>query len=105
MFDWVTQNWYYIVFIALVVLVVIYGFMTGKVKEWLKYAVYLAEKELGSGTGQLKLHEVYDFFVETFPIFAKIVPFALFSKWVDEALVWLKDQLEKNENIRNLIAE
>ena len=33
---------------------------TAKVKEWLLFAVVQAEKELGSGTGQLKLRYVYN---------------------------------------------
>lgn len=103
--DWLAQNWYYIVFFILVIVGSIYGCMTGKVKEWLKYAVCVAEQELGTGTGQLKLHKVYDMFVEKFPVFAKIVPFSLFSSWVDDALEWMKHQLESNENMRNLISE
>lgn len=98
--QWFIDNWYYVVFIILAILIVIYGCMTGKVKEWLKYAVCFAEKELGTGTGQLKLHKVYDMFVAQFPVFAKLLPFSMFSKWVDLALDWMKDQLEKNESIK-----
>lgn len=98
--DWLINNWYYIVFFILVILICIYGCMTEKVKEWLKYAVTLAEKELGSGTGQLKLRQVYDWFVDTFPVFSKILPFAIFSKMVDGALEWLRIELEKNNNIK-----
>ncbi|MFR6482019.1 MAG: hypothetical protein ACLUPD_10785 [Anaerotignum faecicola] len=42
-----------------------------KVKEWLLLAVTEAEKELGSGTGQLKLRYVYDLFLRRFPAVAK----------------------------------
>lgn len=101
--NWLIQNWYYIVFFALVVLICIYGCMSGKVKEWLKWAVSEAECYLGSGTGQLKLREVYDMFVTTYPLFSKIVPFNVFSKWVDLALEWLSEQLAKNPNIANYI--
>ena len=31
-----------------------------KVREWLLYAVTKAEKELGGGTGQIKLRYIYD---------------------------------------------
>ena len=66
-----------------------------KVAEWLKYAVTEAEKYLGGGTGQLKLRQVYDWFTERFPIIAAILPFRVFSAWVDVAL----ETLEKwNEN-------
>lgn len=93
-------TWYNVVFVVLAVCVVAYGISMGKVKEWLKWAVCVAEEELGSGTGQLKLHMVYDMFVEKFPFIASILPFSIFSKWVDLALEWMREQLDKNENIR-----
>ena len=66
-----------------------------KITEWLKYAVTEAEKTLGGGTGQLKLRQVYDWFTEQFPIIAAVLPFRVFSAWVDVAL----ETLEKwNEN-------
>lgn len=40
-----------------------------KVREWLLYAVTKAEKELGGGTGQIKLRYVYDMFVARFILF------------------------------------
>lgn len=89
----------YILAVIIIVLLLIYGIMTNKVKEWLKFAVTFAEKELGSGTGQLKLREVYDWFLNMFPVFSKIVPFNIFSKWVDLALEWMREQLENNNNI------
>ena len=49
-----------------------------KVKEWLLWAVAEAEKELGSGTGQLKLRYVYDMFIVKFPSLAKIISFETF---------------------------
>ena len=93
-------TWYNVVFVVLAICVVAYGISFGKVKEWLKWAVCFAEQELGSGTGQLKLRMVYDMFVEKFPFIASILPFSIFSKWVDLALEWMREQLEKNENIR-----
>lgn len=98
--NWLANNWYYIVFCILAVIVSIYGCTSGKAKEWLKWAVCYAEEQLGSGTGQLKLRMVYDMFVEKFPALASILPFSIFSKWVDLALEWMREQLEKNENIR-----
>ena len=93
-------TWYNIVFVVLAVCVVAYGISVGKVKEWLKWAVCVAEEELGSGTGQLKLRMVYDMFVEKFPFIASILPFSIFVMWVDLALEWMREQLDKNENIR-----
>lgn len=67
------------------------------VKEWLKYAVVEAEKALGTGTGQLKLHYVYDLAVKQFSWLAGLIPFETFSGWVDEALDWMNKQLEENQ--------
>ena len=99
----IANDWYWIFVVVLLILVLIYGIMTGKSIHWLKYGVSLAEKELGSGTGQLKLHTVYDMFIERFPIFSKLVPFNVFSDWVDLALDWLREQLDKNPNIKGII--
>ena len=103
--EWLIENWYYIVFFIAVILICVYGCMTGKVKEWLKYAVIEAEKYLGTGTGQLKLRAVYDMFVEAYPIFSKILPFSIFSRMVDDALEWMRIQLENNVNIKCYVEE
>ena len=68
------------------------------IKEWLKYAVIEAEKALGSGTGQLKLHMVYDMAVKQFPWIVQLVPFDVFSLWVDEALEWMRLQLNDTQD-------
>ena len=101
-----SENWYVIV-VVLVLAFGIYYTITNKqkVREWLKYAVTITEKELGSGTGQLKLRQVYDMFIERFPVFSKLVPFSTFSIWVDEALIFLREQLEKNEAIKNFVEQ
>jgi len=101
--SWLAENWYNIVFVIVAVCVAFYGIAAGKVKEWLKWAVLVAEKELKSGTGQAKLHMVYDMFVEKFPAIASVLPFSIFSKWVDLALEWMRDQLDKNENIKAIV--
>ena len=67
------------------------------IKEWLKFAVVDAEKELGSGTGQLKLRMVYNMAVKQFPFIVQLIPFDIFSGWVDEALDWMRDQLAENK--------
>lgn len=74
-----------------------------KVIEWLKYAVTEAEKMLGGGTGQLKLRLVYDWFVKQFPAVAAVVPFRVFSAWVDVALDTMKKWLDDNKNFANYI--
>lgn len=74
-----------------------------KVKEWLLLAVTQAEKELGGGTGQLKLRYVYDLFLTKFPWLAKIISFAQFSLYVDEALEKMKEMLKSNVAVQNLV--
>lgn len=101
--NWFLSNWQIILFCILAVIIIVYAVMTGKTVEWLKYAVAKAEEELGTGTGQLKLRKVYDWFIAKFPVFSKIVPFPIFSKWVDLALAWLNEQLSKNDFIRSKI--
>lgn len=70
-----------------------------KLKEWLLWAVIEAEKEFGKETGAIKLRYVYDLFVTTFPWLAKILSFELFSNFVDEALVKMRELLENNAKI------
>lgn len=74
-----------------------------KVIEWLKYAVSMAEKELGEKTGQLKLRRVYDWFIEKFPKLSSIIPFATFSKWVDVALQTLDKWIDSKNAVANYI--
>lgn len=107
--EFVTNYWYVIVgLIAIIALVVarVKGFIKlptdkqiERVKEWLKYAVTEAEKELGTGTGQAKLRLVFDMFIQRFPIFSKFITFQTFSDWVDIALEWLNKQLSENKNL------
>lgn len=74
-----------------------------KVKEWLLWAVTEAEKELGSGTGALKLRQVYDLFVTRFPWLAKAISFELFSEMVDEALEEMRSLLNTNKAARAFV--
>lgn len=74
-----------------------------KIKEWLLYAVMEAEKELGSGTGQVKLRYVYDKFIAKFPYLAKVISFETFSHLVDEALEKFESLLESNKNLQTYV--
>lgn len=76
-----------------------------KIKEWLLFAVIQAEKELGSGTGMLKLRFVYDKFIERFPSLAPVVPFEIFSCWVDEVLKDMRHLLDTNKDIEAYVKE
>lgn len=74
-----------------------------KVKEWLLWAVTEAEKDLGGGTGKLKLRQVYDLFVQRFPWLAKAVSFELFSSLVDEALDEMREMLDNNQAVKAFV--
>lgn len=73
------------------------------IKEWLKYAVTVTERALGSSTGKLKLQMCWSLATAQFPFITKLISFEQFSNMVDEALVWMKEQLETNPNIRAAI--
>jgi len=87
-------------FIALFALYKLLG--VDKVRSWLLWGVTTAEREFGAGTGKLKLALVYDLFIDKFPMLQAIIPYALFSKLVDLALVEMREML-KNEKITSFI--
>lgn len=110
----ITENWFVIVALAALggsIGYAIYSFVKmpstkqlEKVREWLLYAVTKAEKELGAGTGKIKLRYVYDMFVARFEWLAKVITFDMFSVMVDEALEQMKSMLEENEAVQKLVA-
>ena len=94
-----------IVGVVVGLLIIAYLMVNQKMKiiEWLKYAVSEAEKQLGSGTGQLKLRLVYDWFCDKFPVVAAVLPFVVFSAWVDVALDTFRKWLEVNPRVEKYI--
>ncbi len=109
----IADNWYIILIGIAAIAVVAYliykfaklphGTQIAKLKEWLLYAVAEAEKELGGGTGQLKLRYVYDMFVSKFPYLVKFVSFDFFSKLVDEVLEKFRKILETNKAVKDYV--
>lgn len=110
----ITENWFVIVALAAVggsIGYAIYSFVKmpstkqlNKVREWLLYAVTKAEKELGAGTGKIKLRYVYDMFVARFDWLAKVITFDMFSMMVDDALEQMRTMLETNEAAQKFVA-
>ena len=107
---WLQNNWSLLV---VIVAVVILGAnwlkritalpsdeQLNKVREWLLFAVIMAEKEYQSGTGQLKLRATYNDFLVKFPSLVTVIPFELFSQLVDEALEKMRKLLESNMDIK-----
>lgn len=68
-------------------------------KQWLILAVTQAEKELGGGTGAVKLRYVYDLFIKRFKFLSKVITFEQFSALVDEALEVMRLMIQQNQNV------
>ena len=111
--EFIINYWYIIVAViaALVVAgVAVYRYFglpsdaqLDKAREWLLWAVTEAEKELGGGTGKLKLRQVYDLFVMRFPWLVRVVSFDLFSDMVDDALEEMRSMLQTNTAVKVLV--
>lgn len=89
--------------IVTILLLVVGGIYVKGFKNWLVWAVSQAESMFGSGTGQLKLRYAYELAINRFPTIAKFIPFSLFSKLVDEALVIMRKMIENNGKIAGVI--
>ncbi len=74
-----------------------------QIRGWLLQAVIIAEKTFGSGTGALKLSNVYAEFCKQLPWIAKIISFETFKKYVDDALAEMHSILEKNAAIASVV--
>ena len=111
--EFITEHWYLIVAAIAAVCVIaylIYKFFKlprasqiEKVKEWLLFAVTQAEREFGSGTGQLKLRYVYDMFVTKFPYLVQFISFEAFSNLVDDVLVKFKEMFKSNNALKQYV--
>lgn len=107
--NFILENWFIIlalVAVGMVAGIAVYRFLKQPkaaqlimVRRWLLWAVIEAEKDLGSGTGQLKLRRVYDWFLTRFPWMAKVIPFEMFDKMVVDALDEMRALLEENEAV------
>ena len=108
--EFLVKNWFLIVAAAAVLAMAGYTVFVfvkrprseqiKSVKEWLLWAVTEAERELGSGTGQLKLRYVYNMFIERFDYLATVITFDMFSLLVDEALDKMKEMLGNNKMVK-----
>jgi hypothetical protein len=100
-----------VIFVSLIGVAVCYFLRLEKSKqldmmqEWLLLAVVQAEKELGGGTGQIKLRYVYDLFLSKFSFLSKIITFNQFSSLVDMALMKMNDMLQGNVQLKEYVEE
>lgn len=95
---------YLIIAVLAVIFVMIAAMRYKSFKNWLVYAVSDAEKYLGSGTGKLKIRYAYDLAIKQYPVIAKIIPWSLFSKLIDAALVVMRQMIDDNQMIANVIS-
>ena len=110
---YLAENWAILaVAVIAIVLGVIYAYrfvklppeqQLDKVQQWLLWAVVSAERELGGGTGELKLRSVYDLFVARFPWLAKLISFECFADMVDDALDEMETLLTENKDIHAFV--
>ena len=111
--EFITAHWDSVVVILILVASVIIGTVkflalskekkVEQIQGWLLQAVIKAESNFGSGTGKLKLSDVYDKFCERFPALAKALPFHVFSKYVDESLETMRELLAQNSAIASIV--
>lgn len=99
-----------LIIIAAICLFIVWFLKLGKerqlkvITEWLLLAVIKAEKELGDGTGQVKLRFVYDLFIDKFKFASMFISFNQFSILVDSALEVMKEMISNNDQVRNYIS-
>lgn len=105
-----TNNVIFVLIIAILIIVFLIWFLKlGKaqqikiISEWLILAVIKAEKELGGGTGQVKLRYVYDLFIDKFKFVSMFITFQSFSLLVDGALIVMKEMVSNNNQIKEYI--
>ena len=90
--------------VILIISLVFFAFVRRRnIVEWLVCACAEAEMTYGSGTGYLKLRDVYNEFVKAYPVLSVVVPFECFSALVDKALKSLKEKLSENQAISELV--
>ena len=110
---WIANNWMVIIGLVALVAAVVLAILAfiklptsaqkEKVRKCLLAWVIQAEKELGGGTGKVKLSTVYGTFVTAFPILKNFISFETFSLWVDDALEEMRKLLEQNENLKQVV--
>lgn len=111
--DFIIENWATIIGVVIIVISAVVSIIKfiksgraiqiANIEEWLVYATAMAEKELGGGTGKLKLRYVYDMFVVKFPWLAKIIKFEQFSSMVDKALSNMNNLLASNNAVQTYV--
>lgn len=99
-----------LIIVAAICLFIVWFLKLGKerqlkvITEWLLLAVIRAEKELGDGTGQVKLRFVYDLFIDKFKFSSMFMSFNQFSALVDSALVIMREMISNNDQVKDYVS-
>ena len=105
----IANNWDFVLLIAAALAAVVYFAFKGNksvIMKMLYAPVTEAEKDLGGGTGSLKLAQVVTAIYPKLPGIIKVfVSEKVITGWVEEALAAAKEVWAKNANIANYIGE
>lgn len=113
--NWIVENWFLVVaFVACIAgiagAIIYYVGLPAeeqkkKIRQWLIYACIEAERELQSGTGQLKLRKVWNKLcnISAFASVVKSISFDTFSEWVTDALRKAKEMLINNKTLATYV--
>lgn len=111
--NFIIQNWPILLIVFAVVIVGLSYFIKfiknptkqqlESIKQWAIYACAMAESALGSGTGQLKMRQTYDMFLNKFPALAKMISFEKYQGIAEAALIEFKKMLKENPSIKDLV--
>lgn len=106
--NFILANWDFILLIVAAVAAIVFAIFKGNksvVMKMLYALVTEAEKNMGGGTGSLKLASVIEAIYPKLPAVIKMfVTDTMLKKWVEDALVLAKEEWEKNANIAQYIA-
>lgn len=105
MLEFLAQNWQWLAALVVIAFGLIWTAVKRpkQIQEWLILACAKAEAALGSGTGKLKLREVYDAFISKYPVISIFIPFATFQKWTEAALTELKSWIADNPKVAEFL--
>lgn len=104
--DFILQNWDLILGALAIIIVAVLAVVKQEkavIFKMLYSLVTEAEKQYGSGTGELKLSSVIAQIYEKAPAAAKVIPVSTLQKWVEDALTAAKEKWAKNANVATYI--
>ena len=104
--NFILQNWDSILGALAIIIVAVLAVVKQEkavIFKMLSALVTEAEKQYGSGTGELKLSSVIAQIYEKAPAAVKVIPVSTLQSWVEEALEMAKEKWAKNSNVATYI--